>query len=127
MLLRALTVFALISGTFAGLVAGHSSTDDPVYCGGGEDHTRDVMPLPAANDRLYVVKGSDAQVTDPARYGDADATNPFSVWVESNNRLGFQSTAYECKYADGHVYPATGTNVDKRPVAPDTRLAPPTA
>lgn len=118
MMFRALTVFALLSSAFAGLVVGHGNPDgtfnpdDPLACGGGQRITRDVTvvgppagtPPPANNPQntLYVV--FDDNNADDLANQDTDKTYPFSIWKENNARAGLQDTAYECKYFDGHVY-----------------------
>lgn len=131
MMLRALTVFALLFGAFGGLVAAHSTAMDPVTCGGGQ--TYPATPVsPAPNDpdvaahTLYVVVQQDKADDVPGAYQDEDKAGPISIWKENNNRRGLQPTAYECKYADGHVWGVDDetTTTDPQPT-PEERAAHP--
>lgn len=134
MIVRILSVFALLSGALTGLVAAHSTAMDPVTCAGGEDYTgadQQTYAVVANNPAtmLYVVftqADATSPTKTPGQYNDADKVHPISIWRETNSRADLQTTARECKYADGHVWgvDGPGTEFDPQPNATERAAHP---
>lgn len=130
MLVRVLTVFALLSGALAGLVAAHTTAMDPVTCAGGEDYEgadQQTYSVVANNPAtMFYVVFTEADAKTPGQYNDADKVHPLSIWRETNSRGDLQTTAFECKYADGHVwgFDGPGTEPDPQPTTAERAAHP---